>query len=188
MKVGIIAEDLSDVSIIEELTLSLIRPKRVRFKHFVGHGCGKLRRKCHAWAELLVNQDCPWLVVVHDLDQSDERELRAELVAQISPVRARAKLILLPKREIEAWLLYDAKAIAHAFNETVNPRLIGDPEGLLDPKDYLDNLISRQYGKKYLSTVHNERIAHHIDVRLLARSRSFSPHPPFVGQIRTSLR
>ncbi len=188
MKVGIIAEDLSDVSVIKELTLSMISPKRIRFCHFVGHGCGKLRKKCRTWAELLANQDCPWLVVVHDLDHSDERELRAELAAQISLVRARAKVVLLPKREIEAWLLYDAGAIANAFGETIKPRLIGNPEALLDPKDYLDNLVSRQYGKKYLSTIHNERIAHYIDVRFLANSRSFSPHPPFVMQIKSNLR
>jgi hypothetical protein len=58
MKMGIIAEDDSDVAVLRELTLSLLKPSRIGFKHFVGHGCGKLRRKCRAWACNLVRQGC----------------------------------------------------------------------------------------------------------------------------------
>ena len=188
MNIGIIAEDNSDVSVVRELTLTILRPRRIGFNHFVGHGCGKLRRKCSAWATNLVRRGCPWIVVVHDLDINDERQLKSDLLNEISGSGASAQIVLLPKREIEAWLLYDADAIAEVFSERTPLRLTGDPENLPDPKNYLGTQILRQYHKRYLSTVHNEQIARKINVRQLERSNSFAPHLPFVSQVRRSFR
>jgi Domain of unknown function (DUF4276) len=187
VKIGIIAEDDSDVLVMRELTLSLLRTHRVGFRSFVGDGCGKLRRKCRAWAHNLVRQGCNWLVVVHDLDTYDERQLRNELTSAITPARAKASVVLIPKREIEAWLLYDPAAIAAAFNETQRPKLPGDPESLMDPKNYLDELIRKKYRKDYFNTIHNRLIAKHINISLLRRSSSFAPHPTFVNTVRSRL-
>ena len=111
MKVGIIAEDESDVAVLREVTLALLRPHRIGFRRFVGNGSGKLRRKCGAWATTLVKQGCPWIVVVHDLDIHDEQRLRTDLTNAIMPARAKVSVVLVPKREIEAWLLYDSSAL-----------------------------------------------------------------------------
>lgn len=188
MKMGIIAEDDSDVAVVRELTLLLLRPRRIGFKHFTGNGCGKLRRKCRAWTENLVRRGCPWIAVVHDLDVNNERELREELSRAVAAIRVKASVVLIPKREIEAWLLYDAAAIAAAFNERRRPRLPGNPESLPDPKRFLEQLVWKHYGKYYLNTIHNELIAKRIDVSQLRRSGSFTPHPPFVNQVRLNLR
>jgi hypothetical protein len=188
VKLGVIAEDDSDVAVIREVTLSLLRPRRVGFSRFVGHGCGKLRRKCGAWARTLVRQGCPWITVVHDLDVHDERRLRTELSEAIAPARAEASVILIPRRAIEAWLLYDGRAIAEAFNEDQPPRLPGDPESLSDPKQHLRRLIRKKYRKDYVNTIHNALIAKHIDLSLLRRSSSFAPHPPFAATIRRMIR
>jgi hypothetical protein len=188
MKMGIIAEDNSDVAVIQEITLSLLKPCRIGFKHFVGNGCGKLRRKCAAWAKNLVARGCPWIAVVHDLDERNAGLLRSELNNAIAPARAKAKVVLLPKHEIEAWLLYDAAAIAAAFNETHCPKLPGNPELLADPKRYLGDLIWKKYRKDYLNTVHNKLIAKCINVSLLRRSGSFLPHLPFVNTVKRTLR
>jgi hypothetical protein len=160
-----------------------MKPRNIGFKRFVGNGCGKLRRKCRAWAENLVRQGCPWIVVVHDLDQYDENKLRAELNHAIADVRARATVVLIPSRMIESWLLYDGEAIAKAFNERKKPRLPHDPESLPDPKDYLEKLVSKEYDKQYLNTKHNELIARHVNIDLLNKSRSFAPHRPFVLKV-----
>ena len=183
MKIGVIAEDDSDVMVIKELTLSLMKPRKIRFKRFVGGGCGKLRRKCRAWAENLVRQGCPWIIVAHDLDTCNEKELRAELSNAIADCRAEATVVLIPCREIEAWLLYDAEAIARAFNERQRPRLPHNPELLAEPKEFLGELVHREYDKEYLNTRHNELIAKNVDVARLRKSKSFAPHPPFVAQI-----
>lgn len=188
MKLGIIAEDDSDVAVVRELTLKLVKPHVVGFRRFVGDGCGKLRRKCGAWARTLVSQGCPSIIVVHDLDVHDDAQLRASLDRAIAPAGAKARVVLLPKREVEAWLLYDSRAIAAAFNEDAMARLPGDPESLLDPEKHLRDLIWRKYRKDYLNTVHNAQIAKHIDVSLLKRSASFAPHPVFVAKVKELLR
>lgn len=187
MKMGIIAEDDSDVAVLREITLSLLKPHRIGFRHFVGNGCGKLRRKCGAWALTLVRQGCPWITVVHDLDVYDEQKLRAQLTEAIAPARARASVVLIPKRAIEAWLLYDGEAIAAAFNESQRPKLPGDPESLQDPEKHLRDLIWKKYRKRYLNTVHNARIAKAIDLSHLTRSASFAPHPVFTAAVRRTL-
>jgi hypothetical protein len=134
----------------------------------------------------LVQQGCPWLVVVHDLDVNDEAELRAQLGAAITPARAKLSVILLPKREIEAWLLYDAKAIATAFRERQLANLPGNPEALTDPKRYLRDLIWKKYRKEYLHTIHNPQIAAHIKLSALGRSVSFTPRRFVVNRCRPS--
>ena len=167
MKLGIIAEDESDVAVIQAVTLSLLKPRHVGFSRFVGHGCGKLRRKCGGWARALVRQGCPWVAVVHDLDINDEPQLRTQLAEAIRPAGAQSTVVLIPKHEIEAWLLYDGGAIARAFNEKQPPKLPGDPESLPDPKKHLRHLIRKKYDKEYVNTIHNARIANHIDTTLL---------------------
>jgi hypothetical protein len=188
MNMGIIAEDDSDVAVMRELTLAILKPHRIGFKRFVGNGCGKLRRKCGAWAVNLAKQGCPWVAVVHDLDNHAEGELRRELTEAINPARLQASVVLLPKREIESWLLYDAAAIADAFNARKLPRLPGNPESLNDPKRFLGDLVWKQYRKDYLNTVHNELIAHRIDISTLGRSLSFFAYPGFVNAIKRKLR
>ncbi len=187
MKMGIIAEDDSDVRVLREITLALLKPRTVGFSRFVGDGCGKLRRKCCAWAKNLVSQGCPWIVVVHDLDVYDEQQLRTQLTRAIAPAQAKASVVLIPKREIEAWLLYDGAAIAAAFSERRHPQVPGNPESLLDPKKHLRDLIWKKYRKEYLNTVHNPLIAKHIDLRLLGRSGSFAPHLAFARTVRGML-
>lgn len=187
MKMGIIAEDDSDVGVLRELTLGLLRPHTIGFSRFVGDGCGKLRRKCGAWAKNLVRQGCPWIVVVHDLDVYNEQQHRNELTHAIAPAQAKASVVLIPKREIEAWLLYDGAAIAAAFSEPKAPKVPGNPETLLDPKRHLRDLIWRKYRKEYLNTVHNPKIAKRIDLALLRRSGSFAPHVDFARNVRGML-
>jgi len=188
MKMGIIAEDDSDVEVLREITLALLRPHRIGFKRFVGNGCGKLKKKCGAWARNLVEQGCPWVVVIHDLDTNEERALRSALTRAIAPSGARASVVLIPRREIEAWLLYDSRAIATAFRERQLARLPGDPETVANPKNHLRDLIWRKYQKEYINTLHNSLIAKHIDISLLAKSRSFSPHLVFAREVRALVR
>jgi hypothetical protein len=184
MKIGIIAEDKSDVAVMKALTLKLLRPQVPGFKRFVGDGCGKLRRKCGAWAKNLVQQGCCCVLVVHDLDQYNESNLRAQLSSAVGSANARAWVVLIPRREIEAWLLYDPGAIAKAFSEKVAPKLKGNPESLTDPKKHLSELVWRTYHKQYLNTIHNERVASAIAIARLRSSSSFAPHFAFCSTIK----
>ena len=188
MKLGIIAEDDSDVGVISQLTRLMVRPRKIGFKRFIGNGCGKILRKCHAWAEILVRKGCLWVVVVHDCDQNDENALRQKLEAAVTAVNARASIVLIPVREIEAWLLFDSKALDSTFKKDRKPHLPGDPESLQDPKKTLGEIIWRAYRKQYLNTIHNEIIAGNLNPKFLSRARSFAPYPPFVRALKQELR
>ncbi len=189
MKLGIIAEDDSDVGVVSQLTRRMVRPKKIAFKRFVGNGCGKIIRKCHAWAETLVRQGCLWVVIVHDCDRNDENALRRKLEAAVAGVNSRANIVLIPVREIEAWLLFDSKAIASTFRQQRKlPRLPGDPESLQDPKKKLGEIVWKTYRKQYLNTIHNEVIAKNLDPHLLNKASSFRLYPPFVATLKSELR
>jgi hypothetical protein len=187
MKMGIIAEEDSDVAVLREITLSLLRPHVIGFRGRVGHGCGKLRRKCGAWANNLVMQGCRWIAVIHDLDRNNEQQLRTQLTQAVAPAGAKASVVLIPKREIEAWLLYDGAAIAAAFRERISAPVPGNPESLSDPKKHLRDLVRRRYNREYLSTLHNPMIARNVSLTLLRRSASFAPHVAFTNLVRRTI-
>ncbi len=187
VKLGIIAEDESDVAVLREITLSLLRPEKVGFKHFVGRGSGKIRRKCRVWADVLLRSGCKWIAVVHDLDEYDERGLRAQLAKSLKGIKAWAMVILIPKKEIETWLLYDSEAIASTFDLRIRPKLPPNPESLSDPKKYLRDLVWQNYRRDYINTLHNAAIAKGVRPARLASCGSFQPHPVFVSSVREGL-
>ena len=74
VKIGIIAEENNDADVMYELTCKMIKEEYFSFRKFAAHGCGKLLRKCSAWAENLLTRGCSFLIIVHDLDKrSKER-------------------------------------------------------------------------------------------------------------------
>lgn len=187
MILGVIAEDKSDVAVVQQITTRLAK-RSFKVKSFVGKGCGKIKKKAGAWATALVKKGCLYIVLVQDLDDNDENELRRDLTKALKPSGAKLTVVLISKRELEAWLLYDAKAIAKVFNEKTTINMPTLPEELPDPKAKLLELVWVRYKKNYITTIHNEKVAKEIDLGLLrSKSKSFAPHLPFVEKI-TKLR
>jgi len=182
MKIGVIAENKSDVDVLYELTCKLINENTFSFKKFVGQGCGKLRRKCAKWAEHLFKQGCSYLVIVHDLDRHNESELRRKLAGAVINTNYDAHLILIPTREIEAWLLTDANALQEVFKLSKVPKLPGQPESLIDPKKELEDLIRKSEKKVYVNTAHNKKIAAAMSIEKAKMCKSFCPYPTFVSE------
>ena len=187
LRIGIIAEEDNDVDVLRELTCKILQEKRFSFKKFVGHGCGKLRQKCRAWAFSLLKQGCSFLVVVHDLDERKEHELRAELEGKIGKIQFTLTVILIPVREIEAWLLSDPKALKRVFRMSRIPKITTRPETIPNPKRFLSNLVSSHSRKQYINTIHNRQIANQLILESLNRCPSFSRYPRFLSQAKSSL-
>lgn len=180
MDIGVIAEEQNDIDVLYELTCKIIDHHKFTFKKFIGHGCGKLRRKCGAWSKDLVRRGCDCLVVLHDLDRNNEAALKKELHQQIASAGASNCLILIPIREIESWLLCDPNALQRAFNMPIAPKTPTSPEVIEDPKKALRDIVWRECNKHYLNTVHNKRIASHIKIETLAKCPSFLPYPEYI--------
>ena len=177
IKLGILAEDASDVDVLSIL-LSKIDPKRVfSVRKFIGHGCGKLRHKCQSWAEQLAREGCGVVILLHDRDREDVQQLRATLEANFLPCPVKKHLIVIPVEELEAWLLSDQKALRAAFNLKKEPKCPNNPETVKSPKEKLAELIWRASGKnkRYINTIHNSRIAAHLQISTLRKCAAFRP-------------
>lgn len=181
--IGVIAEEKNDYEVLYELTSKLLNESQFSFKHFFGHGCGKVRRKCSAWAQQLLSKGCHLLVVIHDLDKRDEAELRTQLESSIKGFSFSKTIVLIPKEEIEAWLLSDINALKKVFKLKNTPSIPLNPESIDSPKEYLSRLVSRNSQTDYLNTIHNRKIAKELDLNnLKRRCNSFRPYPKFLKQ------
>ena len=182
-QIGVIAEEINDVEVIYEITCKIIKEEDFAFKRFVGHGCGKVRRKCRAWARILVERGCSHIVVVHDLDDREEETLRCELEEKIADLQFIYAVVLIPVREMEAWLLSDRQALKTVFNMRRLPRLPKWPETITNPKKFLADVVRNNSKSQYLNTIHNRRIARSISISNLDRCASFLRYPEFLGKI-----
>ena len=182
MKIGVIAEEVNDVEVLYELTCKLIEENKFSFKKFVGHGCGKLRRKCTAWAEDLMRRGCSHLVVIHDLDKFNETCLRTELSNSVHHIDFDRYIILIPIKEIESWLLTDATALKTVFKMSQLPKLPNSPEQLQDPKQSLFDIVYKNVKKYYVNTIHNRKIAAEIRLSKMKNCRSFQPYSVFMRE------
>ncbi len=180
LKIGVIAEEDNDVDVLYELTRKIIEENQFSFKQFVGKGCGKLRKKCRAWAVNLLERGCALLVVMHDLDERNVKELRFELGQKINGVGFEKSIVLIPIQELEAWLLADPVAIKTVFNMRRLPRIPNNPESMTDPKGFLGKLVSRNSKSHYVNTIHNRRIAAALNLKALGKCPAFSGYPTFL--------
>jgi hypothetical protein len=188
IKVGVIAEEDNDVDVVHVL-LKKITPRRsFCIRSFVGHGCGKLRYKGRVWASQLANRGCSVLLFIHDLDRQRLNQLRTELEEALKPCPIQPYLIVIPIEELEAWLLADANALRGSFNLKKRPKSVANPESIADPKRFLEAMIwsHSEKKKRYVNTIHNVRIAEHIDVSALRKCSAFRPFEKFWADLKAA--
>jgi hypothetical protein len=181
--VGIIAEDESDVNVINVLIRKMAR-KPFGLKRQIGKGSGRVRGKCRAWANTLKRRGCNLLIIVHDLDMRDLGQLYRALCEALgaSPISDHA--IIIPVRELEAWLLADHTAIQRAFRFRTPLGQIANPQAIQRPKEFLRDLIYQRSERRiiYLNSVHNVKIAEQCTTANLGRCESFRPLADFVAR------
>jgi hypothetical protein len=182
-KVGVIAEDDCDVELVKVFIHRLTGDCKIGIRRSVGHGCGKIHRKCNAWANNLKQRDCSTLVLIHDLDQNEHNTLMDDIKKALSPCPIAHHLICIPIQEIEAWLLSDPVGIQSAMGLYNTPNIKGLPETINSPKEYLGELIFRSSNKEkeYINTKHNVIIAKEISIDAVKnRCPSFIPFYTFI--------
>ena len=181
--IGVIAEDNSDIEVVNQLAQKIAGKRSFAIRSFVGHGCGKIRGKCQQWASVLRARRCTSIILLHDLDERNLRELSEQLREAFRPCPIQNNIIIIPVREIEAWLLSDEIAIRKAMNLKDRVSRVPNPEALTDPKRKLEEIIylrSRKT-KRYINTVHNGRIAAAMSLERARRCASFRPLEEFLN-------
>lgn len=184
-QIGIIAEDISDVNSINILIQKITGNKRIGIKKFVGDGCGKIKRKCNMWAKQFHMSGCHGLILIHDRDRNNTLKLKNDLFASISPCPIKKYLICIPEEELEAWLVSDEVAIKKGLNLRNLPPVVNFPETIVSPKEYIEKMIHKisKGEKRYLNTIHNEKIASFISIDIVKRKcPSFIPLYDFLNQ------
>ncbi|HWE94158.1 MAG TPA: DUF4276 family protein [Tepidisphaeraceae bacterium] len=184
-QIGLIVEDESDVDVLAAIISKIVIDRsRYSIQRFVGHGCGKLRNKCGAWASQLRTRGCQMLIVMHDLDDARVNVLKEELASKIKDSGIKNRVIVIPVREIEAWLLSDEAAIRKAMNLVKPIKRITNPELIRDPKGRLSDLVYQASNKtkRYINRIHNGMIAKRSEINLLRRCASFEPLETFLKQ------
>lgn len=181
-KIGVIAEDSSDVSVINVILGKYLSSNEYSVKKFVGNGCGKLRNKCGAWANMLVKSGCEHILVFHDRDRNEEKTIRENLESKVGRKEFPNSIIVIPVEELEAWLLTDAKAIKTAFNLKKAPKKNSDCEAVESPKEFLRDVVWKIGKKRYLNTTHNKKIAEQSNISSFLRCKSYKPFDKYVRE------
>lgn len=175
-RVGLIAEDESDIDALKELIKRITGKPNIGFKHFVGRGCGKIKRKADDWARQLKSKGCKVLFVIHDLDRNNHDDLLNLITNNLHPFIITDTLINIPIEEMEAWFLSDEKGLKQALNLKKVTRVYHHPETITSPKEVLGIEIEKASNdtKIYLNTKHNTIIAKTIDINIVkAKCNSF---------------
>lgn len=181
-KIGVIAEDDSDVDVITEILAKYMAKNTFSIKKFVGNGCGKLKQKCDSWAQSLVLRGCEHVFLFHDLDRNNEKKLRKALESKLPSRLFPNSLIVIPIEEIEAWLLSDMEAIKKVFSLPKAPKAIANCEQIESPKERLAETIWHIGRKRYLNTVHNKIISQHASLDNFRRCSSFRSFDDYLIQ------
>ncbi len=182
--VGLIAEDESDIESIKEFIRRITGKHNIGFKHFIGRGCGKIKRKGDDWAKQLKDRCCKVLILVHDLDENNYTDLYNLISNNLSPFVIKETLILIPIQEMEAWFLSDPKAIRKTFNLKKEPKNFSHPENINSPKEVLARVIEKlsANSKIYLNTKHNVLLAKNTNIQTLkTKCKSFNSFHQFAS-------
>jgi hypothetical protein len=180
---AVLGEDSSDADAVAVLVkrISNSHNQKILKKGF--KGCGDLRRKSCRVIQELANRGATRFISCHDADGLDPDKIRQEVRTVLAEKGCRGldSEIIVPVQEIEAWIVADEQAIAHVI-KSLSIRIVGRPESLPSPKEWLLNESSRARSRPlYIPAVHNPQVARFIDLEKLAtKCPSFGPLRDFV--------
>jgi hypothetical protein len=123
--------------------------------------------------------------VLHDLDTRVESELRHRIANQLLPSPIGKYVIVIPVRELEAWILSDMSAVRRALRIRKEMKVVPNPEAVNNPKERLGDLIYSRSEKRvtYINTIHNPKIAALLSVNVVkTRCNSFAPFVAFFSR------
>ena len=183
IKIGIIAEDTGDVDVLKILAAKLTK-RRFSTSHFVGKGCGPLRKKIPGWCKAFSDKGIEAVVIVHDLDRNKEKELRELLENMLPEEGFTCMTVVIPTEELEAWLLSDEVAIKTALKLHTAIKPMHHPEKIVSPKEHLGKLVrrhSKNQLRQYVNTVDNMLIAKQLVIEKLKKCTSFKDFKSFVN-------
>jgi len=173
---GIIAEDNSDIECLKILIKRLAKNDSLKIKHKGYKGCANMLRD--GWKELKAYSELSYIthfVVCYDKDDSKGQTRYEEVINKIIKPSGIKKdknkiCILIPTKEIEAWILADIKAVTHIISSWQPSENFSSPEIVEKPKEKLIKLSQIKNSKPlYDYATHNKKIMEHLDLETLKK-------------------
>lgn len=176
---GILGESASDAMALTVLVKRIARDPRLTVRS-KGYRCaGDLCNKGAAQLRDFARDGLTRFIVCHDADGPDPGPSHTRVLEKVVKPAGVPCCIVVPVEEIEAWILADLSAVTKVFTGW-RPDSITAPERVKNPKEHLTRLALR-HGRRYRPPLHNEQIARHIDLDVVARKcPSFRPLVAFV--------
>lgn len=167
--IGLVVEDESDYESSKKIIQRITKNYDLKFKKAISNGCGKLRRKLFDYAVDLNNRGCDTLIVIHDLDRNNLNELKNDLETKLKNSPLIRRFLCIPIEELEAWFLSDPDGIKKYFNLKRKPKIKGNPETIISPKEKLGEIIYHCSEKNlhYLNTKHNQLLSGVLSLELV---------------------
>lgn len=167
----VLTEDDYDFAAFKHLIRRLANDPRLPIGGRGYDGCSEMLNKGARFlnaAKPPVHYRC---IVVHDCDDKDERALRLEVERRIFRAAGLRNeyCIVVPREEIEAWILADFGAIKKIVPSWDPPKEIASPETLSKPKEYLHKLSRDAKMRPRISEANNPRLMEHLDLNVVER-------------------
>lgn len=180
---GIMGEDRSDVETLVVLLRRLKNDDRLRVRTKGYSGSGDLLNKGARQLSAFAVAGCTRFIVHHDADDKDPATIHETVLQKVvKPAGIPSGCcIVVPVREIEAWILADIEAVTHIFNSW-RPSPIPSPEKVEHPKELIERLSRAGNTRpRCVHKIHNPKVASHLDPEtLLKKCDSFKPFYDFV--------
>jgi hypothetical protein len=163
---GILGENESDVATLRILVRRLADNPQLKVLKKGYSGCAEMLRKGARQLRDFQYRNCRRFIVCHDADGFDPEPKRREVQNKIiGPSEIRSNFcIVVPVQEIEAWILADIECAVKIFSSW-HPSPVSNPEGIQDPKEYLERISKVNKKPLYIHTIHNEKMAGYLDCR-----------------------
>ncbi|TYQ31113.1 DUF4276 family protein [Pseudanabaena sp. UWO310] len=167
LKIGLIAEDVTDCDAVREIIRRVLNDSSIRIIHWAAKGCGNLRKDLSKTIKAISKEDCNAYVIVHDLDRqngclNDESTLRASLEKSIIGLKGINRHICIPIEELEAWFWSDLKVVK--FVGQGKGKAHANPQQIEKPKEKLIKLSAEDNRKPRYSTNMNAKLASILDI------------------------
>ena len=183
---GIIGEDDSDAKMLKSLVRRIRNERNLPIETRGCDGCGNMITSGAKLIRLLADgYQCKWFIICHDADQDDPKMVRENVLKKIVKPSGLASscCIVVPVREIEAWILADIGVVTKIFKSWKPSPFKKNPESIPRPKEYLENLSRDLRSRpRYFHSTHNPQVAEHLDLEVVRKKcPSFHPFYDFLA-------
>lgn len=180
---GVLGEDKSDAQTLKVIIRRLAKDNSLSIRPYGFNGATEMLKDGGKTLKLLATLRCSRFVICYDADSSSEQERREAVINRIiRPSGIKGNFcILVPREEIEAWILADLNAVGkiNAAAKALKP--FDRPENVEGPKERLEKLCRDKQRPLYSHRTHNPVVAEHLDLEEVAKKcPSFAPLQHFV--------